>query len=249
MVSFRLKFMLIIVNICLCALLFSYVTPSLLVLLALVPALVYGVYTHRFFLILMAVLMFTTISGLFACLILFPEAMGEIAEGINLIAFLYRQIFPYQMQINLFALMSAEIIYGITIFLFFDLITAWMLKIDTFKMMIAFSYFIMIFTSLYLILNVFLYLFAPLRVLVLESVWLQCMLFSFYVVLPFIVLVLIFLFLETFFSREERRKYHKDVKVMDKGLNRRHIKQLMKYLTVFFMIVFILVLLTLLVIV
>lgn len=215
MVSFRIKFILTIVNILVISLLFNYVPASSMVFLSILPALVFGIMSRRFFLVLFAFILAVIIAGLMVSMFVFPLG-EEVGESIDFVVYLYLQIFPYQTSLNIVNILGIEALLGVSLFIFVILIAGWMIRLNTFKIMIVFSYFIMVFTSIYLVLNIFLYLFPPLRVMILANEFLRYILAFFYGILPLIVLTLSLLFLETILSYRERQNMKKDVNTIAK---------------------------------
>jgi len=201
--------------------LFRYITPSSLVFLCIIPTLIFGVWTHRGFLVLVSTLVFLSTIMTFVLMFYYPENFEELGENISLVAFLYKQIYPYGVSVDLLSLMSIEVLSGVILLVFFIVLTAWFLKFDELKAMLAFGWLITLFTSLYLILNVFLYMFPTLRALILSNIYLQYFLIFFYAVLPFTTLVLMLLYLECLYDRRERKRYSKSVKYFNKKTKKR----------------------------
>jgi len=210
-----------------------YIPISTFVYICIIPCLVYNFVTKRFFLVLIAVLVFVTMLLMF--IVIITGHIEDITENISLIAFLYNQIYPFGISVNLMSILSESIIYYCGLFIIMTIMIAWILHFDEFKVMIVFSYFIFVFTTLYLVLNIFLYLIPALRVLILENYFLQQIMTLFYGILPFIVFVLILLFLMTLYDHKQRQKNKNDVKQLNK-IRFKRVGKVFKYFTLIFAI-------------
>jgi len=221
-----MKFMLCIVSILVIAATFFYLPASALVFVSLIPALIYGFWTRRIFLVLISVAVFATTFLLFIAML--QGVTDAWAEMIGMVIYLYQVIYPYQLSLNIIEFMGTGWIWVISLFIFFVLLVGHLIKFNTFKVMIVFSYFIMLFTTFYLIANVFCYLIPPLRDFILNAPVMREILTFMYGVLPFIVLTLILMFLFTIYDYRERRVHSKDARGLKKQMGPRTMT-LMKY--------------------
>lgn len=232
MVSFRMKILLCIASILLVAAAFFYIPASHLVYLSLIPAIVYGFVTKRFFLVLISILVFATTILLFFAMYFQVEGLVEM---IDMIIYLYQVIYPYRLAANITEFLLSYWLGIISAFIIMILIIGAKTRFNTFRIMVIFSYFIMLFTTFFLLVNIFCYLIPPLQDFMLTSPGVHEFLIFMYGVLPFIVLVLSLMFLFTIWDYRERKRHKKDVGAMKKKMGPRTMK-IMKYAAVFALI-------------
>lgn len=161
----------------------------------------------------------------------------EAREMIEMLVYLYTVIYPYQLNTNVLLFIGTSWIWVISVFVFFVLLVGHAIKYNTFKIMVVFSYFIMVFTTFYLIANVLCYLIPPLQWAVFSIPgFMQFMVFM-YGVLPFTVLVLILMFLLTIYDYRERKESGRDARTITKKMGPRTMA-VMKYTAVLGLIIF-----------
>lgn len=239
MASFRMKFFLLMVSILTTVALTLYLPASTLVWISIVPSLVFSAYTKRLFLVLICLAVFLQ------AILIFVAAMAgtadEIATSATILIYLYRVIYPYGFEGNLIELMGAHVIFIISVFIIMIMIVAWFTRFDEFRTMIAFSFFISVFATFYILVNVFSYLIPPLRDFFLTNEIVRYVIVLFYGILPFIVLTIIFIFLFTIWDYKERKRARKDIAQIDRRLRGRRISSILKYLAVICFFVFLIV--------
>jgi len=217
-------------------LLFLWVPASTLTFLAMIPALVFGIYSHRLFIAFLGLIIFLGAAFLFYELVM--GNISEVSELASLFVFLYKALYPYGLQLNVIAVLGGPVILLVLGFLLFVIILAQVARFSEIQIMISFSYFSLVFTSFYLLCNMFLYLLPFLRDLIFESPVLQFMLSIFYGIIPLIILTLAIYCLLSLFKRRTRAQLKQSIQPgKEKGL----FSKVMKYMTYIVLVVFILV--------
>jgi len=184
-------------------LLFLVIPVSSIVFLAIIPALIFSVYSHRLFFVLIAGLVFLGSIGLFYGMI-----VGiDISQVISIVIFLYTIIYPYKLELNIFTALGVGMIFFTLFFLLAIVGLAYLIKYSEVRILVGFSYFSMVFTGFYLLVNMFTYIISPLRNLILNNAALQFALAIFYGIIPLIVLTLMFYWLFSFIDRRDRAQF------------------------------------------
>jgi len=221
MVKFRWKFTLTIMNILIVLFAYCWLPVSSLVMVASIPAIVYSIYSKKLFLSVITVAMFFLFYFLFWLGIINPTELIRVFENGALIFYLYTKIYPYEIDISLISVLNIDLIFWLSIFIFFIIIFSYFSKINEFTMMLSFSYFLLLFSSVYLLFNVFLYLIPPLKVLLFSNVVSAWVFLFLYLIFPFVSLVLTMLFVElSIISIKDRHKYEKIDKIIKKKKSR-----------------------------
>lgn len=249
MVSFNRKYLFAIINMIVICVLYNFIPPSSLVFIAMIPALFFGIWTKKFFLIVFSLMLLFIVIGLFVFLMVFPN-LGVLTENVNFIVYIYSQIFPYEMNYSILSLMDIKVLLWVGVIIFFILIGSVFMKRNEFDVMVTFSYFIMLFTAFFLVFNVFFYLIPSIRVLILLNPILRYILFFFYAILPILVFTLFILMIECLFSKSERSKYARNISKMDKQVGKsRNLKFIFTGLSYLLIIVVIIVVIVYLVLI
>ncbi|MHA1425547.1 MAG: hypothetical protein ACTSQI_06125 [Candidatus Helarchaeota archaeon] len=239
MASFKFKFLLIMLSIMSVVGLYLYIPASTLVWLSIVPALAFSVFTKRYFLVVISIAVFLQ------TILIFVAAMAgkadEVTETANILIYLYNVLYPYGFDCNLIALMGGHVIWLISVFIIFVVIIAWFTSFDEFRTMIAFSFFILMFTTFHLLVNIFSYLFPPLRDFMLSNWLMQWIIAFMYGILPFIVLVLCMMFLFTIYDYQERRQHKKDLAALVRRTEGRRVRTAIKWFAVLTFVIFLIV--------
>lgn len=241
------KFLLAVVNIVLTAFLFCYVPISYLILFASIPAIVYSVYTKKFFLLCFCGLVFGVLIFVFLGGIWYQNELTEFLANLNIIVYIFVKIYPYGLSSRLLDMLSVDQIatlgLGLGAFIFLVLFIAFCGRISNLATMLNFSYFVMVFTSLYLVINVVCYFFRPLEALLFSIPLVSWFFIFLYVIVPFLAVVFTFLFIEmSILSVGERRKDRYTVE-KHKAKKSRFLQKILKGLLMIIVIMFIVIVL------
>jgi len=237
-VNLRLSFSLVIANILILVYIFFFASVSTLVMVATLPAVIYAIYTKRAFLIIFSIGIYAILIAIFFLAVLNPLLLFEMGERLNLIIWLYTQIYPYQVNVDIFSLLGVQVLFWVSIFIFLTLFIGSVFKMNEFKIMIAFSFLIIVFNSCYLVLNVFIYIFPQLEVLILGNVVSQFVFLLFYVLLPFITLNYMFLYLELIaLDERKRREYKLTAQDLNKGKDKPKIFNMMTFMLIIIVLI------------
>lgn len=230
-------------NIALVALLFCYVPASYLILIASIPAIIYSLYTRKFFLLFFCGLVFLLLLFIFLSGMWFQEQLLIFLKSVNILAYIFVRIYPYGLHVNLLDMVSLEqlslLLFYLGLFVFFVLLCSLPLKISNISVMLNFSYFVITFSSIYLIVNVFCFVFRPLETLIFSIPWISWIFVFLYFIIPFLSLVFIFQYIEL--TILDLGEHQKDVRTIEKHKTKKSVilRKIVKGLVVVMVIMFI----------
>ncbi|MHA1403773.1 MAG: hypothetical protein ACTSSI_08415 [Candidatus Helarchaeota archaeon] len=233
------KFTLSVINLLVITLLFFYIPTSTLVWLAYIPALVYSIYSRRLALSAIAFTVFFVVILIYMIGLLFPLQIIQFFQNVAIVLFLYTKLFPYDIEINLLTVLDYSILSWIVLLILGILIASVFLRYSELHVMLSFSYFTLLFSLFYLVLNVLMFLIPPLQVVLETFLFTRWMLIFFYVIVPLLTLLFTLLFVENYAaSYKERNKYEKQNQALKKKKSGK-VGQILKYIAIFAVIFFV----------
>lgn len=214
------NFSLILLNTIIVTVLFAMniIPVSTLVMITMIPAVVFSIYTKKWFLILITCVTFTISLLLFFMTFLAPGLIVEGMEALTLIAYLYSKIYPYGISVSILQLINITLLLYLSLFMLCVLCISILIKYSEFTTMIGFSFAVLYINLIYFLINILAYLFPFLLMFMIENVITQYIFMFFYVIIPFIVLNFMLLYCElVLLDTFKQRDYQSEARKLSKG--------------------------------
>lgn len=237
----RRNFFLMLINTILLYFLFLNISVSTAVFIATIPAILYSIWSKRYILILVVLVVYFVTIGIFFVSIYNPALFETGLEQINILLYLYQRIYPFGLNQTIYHLLGGSVIFYMLIFMFFVLFFGAVLKFDEFKLMIVFSFFIGVFSAMYLVLNIFCFIFPGLEIFLFYNPIFSWTILIFYIILPFFTFILIVLYLELLLvDNVKRSDYKQDSKELNSPKNNPAIYKITKIMLILIVILLLL---------
>lgn len=210
------NFGLVIINLIVLIFGFMYVPVSSLVMLSTIPAVIYSFYSKRWSLIVVVVAVYAALLLIFMATVMNPASVIELGQNLNILFHLYLAIYPYEINVSIVSLLGFELMFYLTLFIFTVLLVSVIMKKSEFTTMITFSLGVLMFSAVYLMINVFSFVFPQLEYYMVNNIAFQYIFAFFYIILPFLTLNLTLLYLELVILDWRKRQ---DYEIEAKKLN------------------------------
>lgn len=229
----------VILNMLLLAIAFLYIPVSTLVMIATIPAVIYSFYTKRWSLIIVVIAIYSAVIFIFIACIMNPNSIIELGRNLNILFHLYKSIYPYEINISILSLLGMELAFYMTLFIFFTLFIGLLMKVSEFSEMITFSFGILLFNGIYLIINVFSFIIPQMQYYMITNALFQFVFTFFYIILPYLSLNLMVLYFELILlDHVKRRDYEIEAKMLNKNNKKITLSNLLKGIAIITLILF-----------
>lgn len=230
------NFLLLIANVVIIIFGFLYIPVSTLVMLAMLPAVIYAIWSKQWALVALTCVIFGVFLLVFFACLFQPAAVVQLGENINFIFHLYLAIYPYEINISIAHLLGFQLMFWLTIFLFFVLLVSVLVNYSEFTLMVAFSTIVMMFSVIYFLLNIFSFLIPQLQYYMANNFIFQFVFVFFFVILPFLTLVFMILYVELYLIDVFKRQDYKQEAIKIKRSQK--LTSILKWLGIGFIILF-----------
>lgn len=235
---------LVLLNIGLIIFAYLYMPVSTLVMFSSIPAVIYSIYTKRYFLILLVGSVYAILIVVFVLALFDPDLLVQGIENVNLVVYLYKQLYPYEISVSVTSLLSIVVIVWISIAIYLFLFLSRAFGFDEFKTMIVFSFVIVFFSSLYFIFNIFTFIIPYLKPILIDNFVMKWIFSFFYIWLPFVTLNFIMLFMEDIsIDHVKRGEYKESAQKMRQIKPKRQVSELLKIMAIITVIILVVIIL------
>lgn len=218
MVGLRVRYTVALLNVVGLTILYFFIPISTMVLVACIPAIVFSIVSNKKLLAVLSFLIFMIWVLILWAGIYFRTQLALVFTYISIALWLYSQIYPYEISVNLLGILPIQLIFVMALFILgIIMISLYSSRFNEFSMMVSFSMIVLGFSSIYLIVNVIWYFIPFMEALVFSNPITTWLFFILYVIVPFLTLNFMLLYIEmAVFSLRERAKYVKTLGKMKK---------------------------------